>query len=55
MASPTKLFLEFQDDTIILDDQHLYDLGGKIFSLAELRQHVIESETYQKVKAGILE
>ena len=41
------------EDTILLDDQHLYDLGGKVFSLAELRQHVIESETYQKVKENL--
>ena len=53
MSHSTKLYLAKDEDTVILDDQHLYDLGGKVFSLAELRQHVIESETYAKVKAGL--
>ena len=37
-----------KERTVILDQYHLFDLGGRILSLHELQQAVIDAEYYRK-------
>ena len=48
MTAKTTTFIETAEDTILLRDDKLYDLGGKIYSLAELRQFAMDSDTYRE-------
>ena len=40
---------KMSSNTILLTDDNVYDIGGKTFTLQELREHAIDSERYQKV------
>jgi hypothetical protein len=35
--------------TVYLSDDQVYDIGGKTYTLQELREHAIDSEQYKKV------
>lgn len=46
---PTQLtFAELAEDTIALHGDLLYDIGGKVLSLAEIQQAVIDQAQYIK-------
>lgn len=36
-------------NTVVLSEDAVYDIGGKVYSLRELQQHAIDSEQYCKM------
>ena len=53
MKTTTATFIETDKDTIVLHDKKLYDIGGRVYSLAELQQHAINSSLYTQLIAEI--
>ena len=52
-TSPNTIFKEIAKDTVLLRDDKLYDIGGKVYSLRELQQAVIDQSLYIDLKTAI--
>jgi len=44
-----EMISKMSSNIISLDPDTMYDIGGKIYTLKELRQHAINSELYCKM------